>query len=157
MRRASGVERLAVLYQLVETNRSIELRTAASGLREVEEATAREILVHQEQVRRGRFALFAGEPEALLIASTEERAAERRSELLFLLKQERQQRCSEARDTYRLARLQHEQMQLLATDAKSSLLLREARQAQASSDDRFASRRDWVRSEDVKRSQMSVD
>lgn len=157
MHSTSGIDRLAALYQLVETNRSVELRIAASALLEVKQATAREILVRREQARLGRIALLAGEPEALLLASLEGSVAERRGKLLLPLEMERQQSCNAAADAYRLARLQHEQMQLLVANAKNASLIREARQVQAQSDDRFASRGDWLRSEKARASKMSAD
>jgi hypothetical protein len=145
------LKRLAEVYALVERMQSLELGMAASAVAEVEQAGAVEDGLLRQQTGAGRAALLAGDRAGWAMAEAQRDAAEVRARRLEEIRREREAVREAARTTYRASRMRMEQIDSAVERTRLQDALETARRTQAATDDRYLSRREWIKAEDVRR------
>jgi hypothetical protein len=140
-----GLKRLAELYGLVERMRGLELAAAAGAVAEVEQAGAVEGGLLREQAGAGRAALLAGDRAGRAMAEAQREAAEVRAARLEAMRLEREQAREAARESYQASRMRMDQMESAVERIRVQAEMEAARRMQAATDDRFLSRREWVK------------
>ena len=141
----SSAMRLATLYATVERIRSVELRMAESEVDDAVCAAAIADAVRESQQRSMRDALASGRRDEWRIAQTANAANETQIARLAVLRVKQEALRDEAVVRHRASRLQVEQMDSLVVRSRERESREETLQAQAESDDRFASQRAWDR------------
>lgn len=141
----SSAVRLATLYATIERMRSVELRMAESAVDEALCAAAIAAAVRESQQGNLRDALASGLREEWRIAETAGAANDIRIARLAALRATQETARDEAVMRHRLSRVELEQMDSVVERRRKGETTQQARKEQASSDDRFASRRAWER------------
>jgi hypothetical protein len=139
------LKRLASLYGLVEDARSAEMRRAVVQLAEVEDAIATQESMLWMANAFGRGALEKGDRFGWRQAGTNATLAVWSSEQLEVIREERDAMSEAAKQRYRASRIEAQQMSKLLENVTREADLIEGRRAQALADDRFLSRRRWVK------------
>lgn len=145
----SSFERLARVYSVVERMRSVELRAAAAAVAEVTRAASFESAMTIEQRVLGHLALSAADRVEWSLAQAQQQAGEVRSARLNAMVPDLNGVHEEAQAAYRASRLQSEQMARAHARLMASLQAEADRRAQSVADDRFLSRRAWMRTQDA--------
>ncbi len=148
-----GLKRISELYGLLERTRAMELGVAAAAVAEVDSAGAVEDGVRREQAGAGYAALLAGDQTGWALSKARREAAEVRVRRLGMIRVEREAAWDAARDTYRESRMQMEQVESAMERTRVLEEMEAARRMQAATDDRYLSRRAWMRGEDARREQ----
>ena len=142
-----GVARLASLYGMTERVRSVELRVAAGAVEAVACSVAIAATVRERQITEARTAMANGRREEWQVAETTRGVVEAGIVRLAKLRVEREAVLEDAVQRHRISRLNMEQMDRVVDRARAQETLQESRRSQAESDDRFASRRAWKRTQ----------
>ncbi len=145
MRSARGLKRLSKLYGLVENLKVMQVKAAASAVFEVERATDELTARRMRGAEEGRAGLERG---SRLESLAEEQSAskdEARAELLTRLGAERRLELEAAVEAHRESRMEARQVDGLVERVRAREELERDRRAQRESDDRFLSRREWLR------------
>lgn len=137
------LQRLAMLYAVVEEMHSIELQRSTAAVREAEHAIGTERRMAAAARGEGRGALIAGDLVGRSIAETQQETAAWRQTRLERLRLEREEIKESAREQYAESRLKREQMKRVLETMAGRLETEETRRVQAVSDDRFLARRRW--------------
>ena len=140
-----GVVRLASLYTMMERMRSVELRVAAGAMEDVAYSAAIAATARESQIADARAAMSTGRREEWQVAETTRAVVEARIVRLAKLQAEREIILADAALRHRMSRLNMEQMDRIVDRTRSQEGVLEDRRLQAESDDRFASRRAWMR------------
>jgi hypothetical protein len=129
----------------VEQIRSLQLRAAAVEVAQVVQAEAHEADVRRRQTAEGHDALTQGDHDGWLAASAQTDAAEMRQRRLEPLYQAREAFRLQANAVHQASRLRLEQMEGIVERTQARQTLEDERRAQAASDDRFLSRKMWLK------------
>ena len=139
-----GLERLALLYAMMERMRSIEVQAANTAVEDVVCSTAIAATIREGQIADGRDALSTGRRDAWQVAETTRGVMDRRIDGLQQVRAEREAVLGDASRAHRQSRLEMEQMERMVEKTRAQLVACESRRAQGDSDDRFASRLAWL-------------
>lgn len=146
MGRAGGLQRLGKLYGMVEKLNAMQVKAASAAVFEVERASCELVARRAQGAADGRAGLARGSRlEALSVEKSAQQDAAR-AELLAKAGAERRVRLEAALAAHRESRMEALQVDGLAERVREDEELAYARRAQAESDDRFLSRREWLRS-----------
>ena len=141
----SDLKRLVTLYGLVERARAAEAALAQAAVNEVHAARNAEMVRYGTGVENGRAAMLAEDAAARTVALAEEGSAAALWGRLAPLQLAREKATIEALEAYRVSRLETEQMRSVADRERTLQALAMGRRAQAEADDRYSSRREWMR------------
>ena len=141
----SGLRRLAKLYGMVERVQLAELQVATRDYEEAEQARRAEVEVAGAQGSAAREALVVGDAAGWKVNEALGAAAVARAGRLLLLGMERAEVREQAAVVYRESRVRAEQMQRMAERARVQAEAEDGRRLQASADDRYGSRKGWLR------------
>lgn len=144
--RLARLNRLANMYAVVERVHSIELQTKAAALVEAERAIEVQRVVVRSAGFDGREALGTGDRMGWSVAQAQREIAGWRRDRLERIRAERMQLSDTARERYLASRLESEQMKSVVGRAAARVQVEEGRRTQATSDDRFLSRKAWIKS-----------
>jgi hypothetical protein len=144
-----GLKRIASVYKLVEQIRSLELKMAADRALEVERAErmAADSLELQESF--ARTGLIIGDREQWAAGEVMRSASAARLQSLREVRRQREGVRIAAETAYRLSRVESSQVETAAARSAAVEELDRARRAQQAADDRFLSRREWMRLHEV--------
>lgn len=148
-----GVVRLASLYGMMERLRSVELRAAAGAVEDVACSAAIAADVREGQIMDARTAMATGSREEWQVAETTRGVVEARIERLEKLRAERAAAFEDAAHRHRISRVKMEQMDRVVDRSRAREAVQQGRRSQAESDDRFASRRAWMKVQQVESSE----
>jgi hypothetical protein len=141
--RLQTLKRLMTLYGVVEEMHSLELQRMTAAVQEAQQA----IEVQQQVARSARFggrdALMADDRMGWEIAETQRESAGWKRRRLEQMRLEREVLSDAAREQYLASRIKSEQMKRLAEGVAARAEIEEGRRVQATSDDRFLTRRRW--------------
>jgi hypothetical protein len=146
----SGLKRLAKLYGMVENLHAMQLRAAAGAVDEVDEATARMHATRRDEVSQGRLALAHGSRVESMAVEKTAAANEARHKVLGRMKVERKDQHAAAGAAHRASRMERRQIDGVVERARVAAELEGERRAQGTSDDRFLSRREWMRAKELR-------
>ena len=149
--RGMGLKRLAALYDLVEHARGLELGQAAAAVAEVERAVTAQAAARAQEVGAGLIALSAGEATQWAMARAVREAAEVRVQRLAVVRDEREVVRERAGAAYRASRMEKEQTRSAMDRIQQEQEGEAARRLQRAVDDRYVSRREWIKGEDRRR------
>jgi hypothetical protein len=90
-------------------------------------------------------ALLAGDRAGRAMAEAQREAAEVRAARLEAMRLEREQAREAARESYQASRMRMDQMESAVERIRVQAEMEAARRMQAATDDRFLSRREWVK------------
>jgi hypothetical protein len=140
-----GLARLARLYGMVERLNAMQARAAASAVFEVDRAVERLAHESQKEMVAGREAMERGSRIEQIAAENRMKLDEARREALTRLKAERQLHYELAAETHRESRMESRQIDGMADRAREAADVESARREQHAADDRYLSRREWMR------------
>ena len=146
MASAAQFTRMARLYGLVERQRSAELRLAAQSEQEAAAAHAQESAAWREDRARSRAAVLCGDKAERLVAELSMELRTTQVTHLAALQSARAAVREQAWQAHRQSQLESDQMRRVAERLRSEAAKEADRSAQAQADDRFGSRREWLRS-----------
>jgi hypothetical protein len=142
---ATGLKRLAKLYGMVENLHAMQVRAAAGDVDEVDQAVSQLSAVKRDEVRQGRVALARGSRVESMAAERTAAASEVRRALLERMRAERRLTHEVALDAHRMSRLELRQVDRIVERVEKKKDVVAERRAQGTMDDRFLSRREWMR------------
>jgi hypothetical protein len=145
MKRIERLERLGQLFQRVEQMREQELHTASRAVSEIVNLQAEEAAASEAEVITGRMALAAGDPQEWMLAEAGRELIGLRMSRHSDTRVRREEERSAAHARFSQQRLEREQMGRLIEAQRRTTETVESRRLQASTDDRFLSRREWLR------------
>ena len=141
----SGLRRLAKLYGMVERAHLAELQVATRDYEEAEQTRRAEVEFAKAQEGAAREALVVGDAAGWKVSEAVGAAASARAGRLLRLGEERAEVREQASVAYRESRVRAEQMQRMAERARMQAAIDEGRRVQAAADDRYSSRKGWMR------------
>lgn len=139
---------MAALYGVVERMDSIELQRAMSVVREAERAIERQRTIVHAAGLDGRAALVKGDRMGWSLAETQQEVSAWRARRLEEVRVEREALNEAAREVYAASRLKSEQMNRVVEGVAKRVEMEEERRFQATTDDRFLSRKLWTKARD---------
>jgi len=140
-----GLSRLARLYGMVERLNAMQARAAAASVFEVERAAERLERERQEEMNTGREAMVRGSRVEQIAAENRAKLDAERREALTRMKAERQLLYDEAAETHRESRIELRQIDGMVERTRAAAETEAERRAQHAADDRYLSRREWMR------------
>jgi len=144
--RTHNLKRLAKLYGMVVDLNAMQMKAAAAAVFEVRQASEELVARRFESAAEGRAGLARGSRLEALAAEKVAIKEEARANLLARLEAERQVRFEAAVAAHRESRVEAGQVKGLVERVRVKEECARDRRAQAESDDRFLSRREWLRS-----------
>jgi hypothetical protein len=141
----TGLKRLAKLYGMVENLHAMQVRAAAGAVDEVERAAQQMSVVKRDEVSQGRAALARGSRVESMAVERTATANEVRRMLLERIRAERRLTHEVALDAHRMSRLELRQIEGIVERVERKQDVVTERRAQGTMDDRFLSRREWMR------------
>jgi len=144
--RTKSLRRIARLYGVVEEMHSVTLRQATATVNEAEGAIRMERNAGALAAEAGRTALSAGEREEWLLSHAEGEISLMRAKLFEEMKERYVVVEQAAREEFLASRIKTEQMKQIVEQRVKQTALEEGRRIQATSDDRYAARRNWLTS-----------
>jgi hypothetical protein len=152
--RLDMLRRLMGLYAAVEAMHSAELQRTAEAVRETDVVIVAEQHTAESARIDGRESLAIEDRLGWMISESQLETAGWRRQRLERIRQEREQLLDAATQRYMTSRLKRQQMKHVFDEVSSWIEIKEARQTQATSDDRFLARRRWT---DAKRMRIDRD
>ena len=154
--RLKRLKRIAALYEVVERTHSVELQRARIVVREAKQAIeAQQMIVHAAGFD-GREALVRGDRMGWALAETQQVVAAWKEERLEEIRLKREELSEVARERYAASRLKNEQMNCVVEGFAARVEKEERRRFQATTDDRFLSRKLWMEArQEARRTQMN--
>lgn len=150
MTRSERIRRLGLLYRRMEQMRAAELHHATSDVADVVAVQQQERIDAWAETGASRTALAAGDTQEWMLAEAGRELIGlrmlRHCDVQVRLEQVRES----AADIYQQRRVQREQMERIASARRRAEEELEGRRAQAAADDRFLSRRAWLRGHSAK-------
>lgn len=147
---AAGLKRLAKLYEMVENLHAMRVRAAAGAVEEVERAAAQLHMVSRDEASQGRAGLARGSRvESISTERTAGADAIRRG-LLGRMRAERIMVHESALAAHRMSRIELRQMDRIVERIQEKIDIETERRAQGTSDDRFLSRREWMKAKELR-------
>ena len=143
--RLKRLKRMAALYGVVERMHSIELERAMGVVREAEEAIEMQRTIGRASELDGREALVLGDRMGWSLAGTQVVVAAWRKERLEEIRVKREELSVVARERYATSRVKSEQMNRVVGGIAERVEMEEGRRFQATTDDRFLSRKLWMK------------
>ena len=145
MDRIARIERIGLLYRRLEQMRELELHVRSAEVRAVVQLQAQERTADVAEATLARVALAAGKREDRMLAE-----AGRELIALRLVRHAESRVRAEseqalAREDHAESRMRREQMEKVADGQRQILQAEDSRRDQAALDDRFSSRRAWLR------------
>ena len=135
---------MAALYGVVERMHSIELERAMGVVREAEQAIEMQQTIGLAAELDGREALALGDRMGWSLAGTQVVVAAWKGERLEEIRVKREELSLVARGRYAASRLKSEQMNRVVEGVAERVEMEEGRRFQATTDDRFLSRKLWT-------------
>jgi hypothetical protein len=135
---------MAALYGVVEQMHSVELQRATSVVREAEQAIEAQRTIVRAAGFEGREALVTGDRLGWSFAETQQEIAVWKGERLEEIRVNREELSGVARERYAESRLKSEQMNCVVEGIAARMEMEEGRRFQATTDDRFLSRKLWM-------------
>ena len=142
---------MAALYGVVERMHSIELERAMGVVREAEEAIEMQRTIGRASELDGREALVLGDRMGWSLAGTQVVVAAWRKERLEEIRVKREELSVVARERYATSRVKSEQMNRVVGGIAERVEMEEGRRFQATTDDRFLSRKLWMKTHEEAR------
>ncbi len=142
------MKRLEKLYAVVESRYALEVKAAAAAVFEVERAQEQLAARRLESAAEGRAGLERGSRLESLAAEKSAMHDDARAALLARMAAERRTQLDAAVEAHQASRVEARQAEGLLERARVREKREAERRAQAESDDRFLSRRSWLRPED---------
>ena len=146
--RLKRLKRMAALYGVVERMHSVELQRARSVVREAEQAIETQRMIWRAAGLDGREALVLGDRMGWSLAETQQEVAAWKGERLEEIRVKREELNKVARERYATSRLKSEQMNCVVEGVAARMEREEGRRFQATTDDRFLSRKLWMETRD---------
>lgn len=145
MNRIARVERIGLLYRRLEQLRELELHVRTGAVAAVVQRQAEDRAADLVEATLGRAALAAGEREQRMLAEAGRELIALRlvRHAEFRARAEAEQEL--ARDVHAQSRLRREQMEKVGKGQRQILQAEGSRRDQALLDDRFLSRKAWLR------------
>lgn len=140
-----GLGRLARLYGMVERLNAMQVRAAAAAVFEVDRAAERLERESRQDLATGREAMERGSRIEQIAAENRAKLDQQRRESLSRMKAERQLQYEAAAETHRESRMEALQIEGIADRARAAAAVESERRAQHAADDRYLSRREWIR------------
>ena len=141
--RLQTLKRLMTLYGVVEEMHSLELQRMTAAVQEAQQAIEVQQQVARSATFGGRDALMADDRMGWEVAETHRERAGGKRRRLEQMRLEREVLSEAAREQYLASRIKSEQMKRLAEGVAARAEIEEGRRVQATSDDRFLTRRRW--------------
>jgi len=145
MNRIERLERLGVLFRRMEQMRELELRTASRAVSEIVDLQAKETAAGDAEFISGRTALAAGDQQEWMLAEAGRELIGLRMSRHCDTRARREEERTAAHAQFAQQRLEREQIEHLIEAQRQTAETIEGRRQQASTDDRFLSRREWLR------------
>jgi hypothetical protein len=145
MAQNAGLKRVAQVYGLLERIRAAELSVASGAVLEVEQAKQLEAATYAEHAGVGRAALMLGDRAEWALAHAQQEAARVKTEKLEQVRAARETVRENAVVAYRQSRLESQQVECTLHQERLRLHLESDRREQNAADDRYLSRREWLR------------
>jgi hypothetical protein len=148
---------MAALYGVVERMHSVELQRAISLVREAEEAIETQRRILRAAGFDGRLALTLGDRMRWSFAETQREITAKCGTRLEQIRLDREELSAATRERYDTSRVKSEQMIRVVEGVTTRVETEEGRRAQATTDDRFLSRKLWMETRDeARRKQMNA-
>jgi len=135
---------MAALYGVVERMHSVELQRATGVVLEAEQAIDAQRAIVRTAGFDGREALMQGDRMGYALAETKQEVAAWRGERLEEIRVKREELRGVVRERYAASRLKNEQMNRVVEGVAERVKTEEGRRFQATTDDRFLSRKLWM-------------
>lgn len=142
--RLKRLQQVAALYGVVERMDAVELQRAESVVREAELAIETQRTIAHSAGLDGRQALVMEDRMGWSLAEMEREIAEWKQVQFEEIRQEREELSEAARERYAVSRLKSEKMNSVVDDVAERVETEEGRRFQATTDDRFLSRKLWM-------------
>ena len=147
---AAGLKRLAKLYGMVETLHAMRVKAASGAVDEVERVTERLGVARRDEVSLAQAALERGSRVESMAAERTAAAGEVRRMLLARMRVERTVVYEAEVEAHRVSRLELRQIDGIVVRTQKKEQAKEERRAQEISDDRYLSRREWMRAKETR-------
>ena len=152
--RLKRLKRIAALYEVMERMHSVELQRARIAVREAKQAIETQQMIVHAAGFDGREALARGDRMGWALAETRQVVAEWKGERLEEIRVRREELSEVARERYVTSRLKNEQMNCVVEGFVARVEREEGRRFQATTDDRFLSRKLWMETREEARSKQ---
>ena len=143
---ARGLKRVAKLFAMVEDLNAMQVKAAAAAVFEVERAAEELAAARMRGAAEGRAGLARGSRVEALSSDQSASKDVARAELLGRLEAERRSTLTTLVEIHRVSRIEARQVEGLIERLEINEATQRDRQTQAESDDRYLSRRAWMRS-----------
>jgi hypothetical protein len=153
----SGLNRLAKLYGMVEGLTAMQARMAAGAVFEMDQAEARLAERQKREQSEGRAGIARGSRIEALAAERSVAVDASRREWLAQMKIERERLYALAVEAHRESRMESRQIDGMLSRKRVAEEIESGRRTQNAADDRYLSRREWLRTKELREGSLHRD